>query len=65
MIDKINKTIEPLRQQIINHKVYSEIKDIEDLKVFMEYHVYAVWDFMSLLKTLQNNLRQFYKFYNT
>jgi hypothetical protein len=56
MIDKINKTIEPLRQQIINHKVYSEIKDIEDLKVFMEYHVYAVWDFMSLLKTLQNNL---------
>ncbi len=28
MIDKINKTIDPLRQQIINHKVYSAIKDI-------------------------------------
>jgi hypothetical protein len=55
-IDKLKKTIEPLRQEIINHKVYSEIKDIEDLKVFMEYHVYAVWDFMSLLKTLQSNL---------
>jgi hypothetical protein len=55
-IEKLKKTIEPLRQEIINHKVYSEIKDLDDLKVFMEYHIYAVWDFMSLLKTLQNNL---------
>lgn len=55
-IEKIKKAIEPLRQEIINHKVYSAIKDIDDLKVFMQFHVYAVWDFMSLLKTLQNNL---------
>lgn len=55
-LDRIKKVIEPLRQQIINHKVYSAIKDIEDLKVFMQYHIFAVWDFMSLLKTLQNNL---------
>ena len=55
-IEKIKRTIEPLRQEIINHKVYSAIKDIDDLKVFMQFHVYAVWDFMSLLKTLQGNL---------
>jgi hypothetical protein len=55
-IEKIQKTIEPLRQEIIHHRVYSAIKDIDDLKVFMEYHVYAVWDFMSLLKALQINL---------
>lgn len=55
-IEKIKKAIEPLRQEIINHKVYSAIKDIDDLKVFMQFHVYAVWDFMSLLKTLQGNL---------
>lgn len=55
-IEKIKKAIEPLRQQIINHKVYSVINDIDDLKVFMQYHVFAVWDFMSLLKSLQNNL---------
>jgi hypothetical protein len=55
-IEKIKKMIEPLRQEIINHKVYAAMKDIEDLKVFMQFHVYAVWDFMSLLKTLQNNL---------
>lgn len=55
-IDKIRKITEPLRQEIINHKVYSAIKDLDDLRIFMQYHVYAVWDFMSLLKSLQNNL---------
>lgn len=55
-IQNLKKVIEPLRQQIINHEVYSAITDVEDLQVFMQFHVYAVWDFMSLLKTLQNNL---------
>ncbi|ACT93187.1 DUF3050 domain-containing protein [Dyadobacter fermentans] len=55
-ITRIQQDIEPLRQQIIRHKVYSVINDIEDLKIFMKYHVYAVWDFMSLLKSLQNSL---------
>ncbi|WP_080056542.1 DUF3050 domain-containing protein [Spirosoma aerolatum] len=55
-IDRLKAVIEPFRQEIINHKVYSAIKTIDDLTVFMQYHVYAVWDFMSLLKTLQNNL---------
>ena len=55
-IENIKKLIEPLRQEIINHKVYAVIEDLDDLKVFMQYHIFAVWDFMSLLKTLQNNL---------
>lgn len=55
-VDHLKKSIESLRQEIINHKVYAAIKDIDDLKVFMQYHVYAVWDFMSLLKSLQSNL---------
>ena len=54
--NSIKKAIEPLRQRIIHHQVYSAIENIEDLKVFMKYHVFAVWDFMSLLKILQNNL---------
>ena len=53
---KLEKEIAELRDQIINHKVYSEINTIDDLKIFMEYHVYAVWDFMSLLKSLQLEL---------
>ncbi len=55
-LERIQNEIEPLRQQIINHKVYSVINDLEDLRIFMQYHVYAVWDFMSLLKSLQINL---------
>jgi hypothetical protein len=55
-IEKIQQVIEPLRAEIINHKVYGLIKNLESLRIFMEYHVYAVWDFMSLLKSLQNNL---------
>jgi len=55
-INKLQQTIAPLRQQIINHKVYNEITSIEDLGIFMNHHIYAVWDFMSLLKALQQNL---------
>lgn len=55
-LERIQELINPLRQQIINHKVYSVINDLDDLKLFMQHHVYAVWDFMSLLKALQNNL---------
>ena len=48
--------IEEFRQQIIHHPVYTHINSLADLRIFMQHHVYAVWDFMSLLKTLQNNL---------
>ncbi|SFC11133.1 Protein of unknown function [Spirosoma endophyticum] len=55
-IEQIKKGIEPLREEIINHKVYAAIQSVEDIRVFMQYHVFAVWDFMSLLKALQTNL---------
>jgi hypothetical protein len=54
--EKIRASIEPLRQQIIEHPLYGIINDLDDLNIFMKYHVFAVWDFMSLLKSLQNNL---------
>jgi hypothetical protein len=55
-LEKVTANTQALRQEIINHPVYTAIKDLNDLKVFMQFHVYAVWDFMSLLKALQNNL---------
>jgi hypothetical protein len=36
--------------------LYEKVKTIADLNCFLENHVYAVWDFMSLLKALQAKL---------
>lgn len=55
-IAKLKADIQPLRAQLVNHPLYTSITTVEDLKCFMEHHVYAVWDFMSLLKALQVKL---------
>lgn len=55
-INALQEKISPLRKQIIGHRVYAQINSMEDLRIFMQQHIYAVWDFMSLLKSLQNNL---------
>ena len=56
MIDRIENEIETLKVQLINHSLYKMMESQEDLQIFMEHHVYAVWDFMSLVKKLQLDL---------
>lgn len=53
---EINKSIKVYKQEIINHPLYKKLNSVEDIAVLMEHHVYAVWDFMSLLKALQSKL---------
>lgn len=52
----IKNAIEPTRKKLLNHPIYQQLDRIEHLQVFMEHHVYAVWDFMLLLKRLQRDL---------
>jgi Protein of unknown function (DUF3050) len=52
----INSLLAPQRQQLLQHPLYARVKTIDDLRHFLEGHVYAVWDFMSLLKALQARL---------
>jgi hypothetical protein len=55
-IDSINNNIQGYKNQLLAHSLYEKVKTIEDLHCFLENHIYAVWDFMSLLKALQNKL---------
>jgi len=58
-ISELNKKLQPYRNEIVKHKLYSKLKNKSDIKKLMESHVFAVWDFMSLLKALQINLTCF------
>lgn len=55
-IELISARIAPLRARLAAHPLYSRIEKPEHLRTFMESHVFAVWDFMSLLKALQAKL---------
>ena len=45
--------ITAFKNRLETHPVYEAVQSIEDLRCFMEHHVYSVWDFMSLIKYLQ------------
>jgi hypothetical protein len=55
-IEDLKLSIQPTRAALLSHTVYSQIKDFDGIKDFAKYHVFAVWDFMSLLKSLQIGL---------
>ncbi len=55
-IKKLQEEIAPYREQLIHHELYANIDSIEAVRAFMQEHVFAVWDFMSLLKALQIGL---------
>jgi hypothetical protein len=55
-IKELQTQLQPARQRMVDHTLYRRIQSLADLRTFMEYHVFAVWDFMSLLKALQREL---------
>lgn len=56
MSELLIEKIEPYRERLNRHPVYGALNTVEDLRRFMEHHVFSVWDFMSLIKFLQGHL---------
>jgi len=54
--DRFDLRMNDLMGTLTNHRMYQSLNTLDDLKVFTELHVFAVWDFMSLLKSLQSSL---------
>ncbi len=48
--------VKQLRKELAMHPVYAAVRDMDDLTIFMQHHIYSVWDFMSLVKYLQNQI---------
>jgi len=55
-IDFVKSQIKTVRQELIDHDAFTWVDNLEKARVFMESHVWAVWDFMVLLKGLQREL---------
>lgn len=55
-LQELQLRLVPLRASLVEHELYRRIEDAASLRTFMEHHVFAVWDFMSLLKGLQKQL---------
>ena len=55
-IETVNASIANQKKALLTHSLYEKVQTIEDLHCFLENHIYAVWDFMSLLKALQSKL---------
>lgn len=53
---QLKENLIPWREELLNHRLYREIDQLASLRRFMEHHVFAVWDFMSLLKELQRRM---------
>ena len=51
---KLEKSLENTRALIMNHRLYERISNEKQICTFMEYHIFSVWDFQSLIKSLQN-----------
>ena len=46
-------SVRELHARLNQHPIYSAVDSLPHLRCFMEHHIFSVWDFMSLVKTMQ------------
>jgi hypothetical protein len=51
-----NPTVAKAHEQLVAHPMYGSLNSFDDIRTFMRNHVFAVWDFFSLLKRLQREV---------
>ena len=55
-MESVEQELAPLRERLVGHEIYQMLGSEFVMQRFMEHHIFAVWDFMSLVKTLAQRL---------
>lgn len=55
-LEQLESRLQPYREQLLQHRLYQQLKSEAALRTFMQHHAFAVLDFMWLLKKLQQQL---------
>jgi len=54
--EQVERALAPFRASLLDHPIYANVDSVPRLRAFMADHVFAVWDFMALVKRLQREL---------
>lgn len=52
----LNQQLTDFKNKLQAHPAFNSIQSLAELKIFSAYHIFLVWDYMSLLKSLQTQL---------
>ena len=63
-LKNIYTTINPLLDDLNNHSLYKKVDSLDKLRVFMQEHVFAVLDFMSLLNAMRSSINPINNFWS-
>ena len=55
-MNALDDTLEPFRTRLALHPIYDRLESEAAIRCFMSHHVFAVWDFMTLVKSLARRL---------